>query len=202
MTDPIRAQPEPAGLSDEKLMELMPQQFRDDLAAAVRAMAEQADIDSTRAKGVMRIILNRHVVDFARAAIAADRAQRQPVPPEQGEVQELVRVLHQAADNDEWDGASPEWCASLTRAADLLAQRYPQPVPVSEWRTIDTAPKDGTEILASDYDAVEILSWRKGRFELGIPGEWISRDGQAFFPAWWQPLAGHPALPLPVEVEG
>ena len=61
--------------SDEEIMGLMPQQMHDDLAAAVRAMAEQEGIDSTPAKGVLRIILNRHVVDLVRAAL--DRWGRQ-----------------------------------------------------------------------------------------------------------------------------
>ena len=62
--------------SDEEIMELMTQQMHDDLAAAVRAMAEQEGIDSTRAKGVMRIMLNRHVVDLARAVLARFGTQR------------------------------------------------------------------------------------------------------------------------------
>jgi hypothetical protein len=60
MTDP----------TDEEIMELMPQQMRDDLAAAARALAEQAGTDSRRAMGIMRIILNRHAVDHVRAALA------------------------------------------------------------------------------------------------------------------------------------
>lgn len=64
------AEPEPEEPTDEEIMALMPQQMHEDLAAAVRAMAEQAGADSTRAKGVMRIILNRHVVDLARAVLA------------------------------------------------------------------------------------------------------------------------------------
>ena len=56
--------------TDEEIMELMPQQMRDDLAAAARALAEQAGTDSRRAMGIMRIILNRHAVDHARAALA------------------------------------------------------------------------------------------------------------------------------------
>jgi hypothetical protein len=64
----------------------MPQQMHDDLAAAVRAMAEQEGIDSTPAKGVLRIILNRHVVDLARAVLA--RWGHQPTPPAEGEVGE------------------------------------------------------------------------------------------------------------------
>ena len=61
--------PEPEGPTDEQLMELMPQQMRDDLAAAARALAgfDRANI---KAAGAMRIILNRHAVDHARAALA------------------------------------------------------------------------------------------------------------------------------------
>jgi len=59
MTDP----------SDEQLLELMPQQMRDDLAAAARALAgfDRANI---KAAAAYRIILNRHAVDHARAALA------------------------------------------------------------------------------------------------------------------------------------
>ena len=66
----LLAQPVAEGPSDEEIMELMPQQMREDLAAAARALAEQAGTDSRRAMGIMRIILNRHAVDHARAAIA------------------------------------------------------------------------------------------------------------------------------------
>ena len=61
MTDP----------TDEEVMELMPQQMHDDLAAAVRALT--GDIpwpDNPKAAGAMRIILNRHAVDHARAVLA------------------------------------------------------------------------------------------------------------------------------------
>lgn len=68
------------------------------------------------------------------------------------------------------------------------------------WQPIDTAPKDGTEILASDYDAIEIVSWVAPRFDVGITGEWTNREGEAMYPAWWQPLPDHPPLPA-VEVE-
>jgi hypothetical protein len=62
------AQPEPAP-TDEEIMELMPQQMRDDLAAAARALAG-FDRATVKAAGAMRIILNRHAVDHARAALA------------------------------------------------------------------------------------------------------------------------------------
>jgi len=63
------AEPEPEGPTDEEIMELMPQQMRDDLAAAARAMSG-FDPDNIKAASVFRIILNRHSVDHARAVLA------------------------------------------------------------------------------------------------------------------------------------
>ena len=75
------AQPEPVGPTDEEIMDLMPQQMREDLAAAGRALAEQAGTDSRSATGVMRIMLNRHAVDHARAVLARwGRPTPQPIP--------------------------------------------------------------------------------------------------------------------------
>ena len=65
--EPATTPPEPP--TDQEIMGLMPQQMHEDLATAVRAMAEQEGIDSTPAKGIMRIILNRHIVDLVRAAL-------------------------------------------------------------------------------------------------------------------------------------
>ena len=64
-----------SAVSDEELMELMPQQMRNDLAAAASALACGLAItgferDSPKAAGVCRLILNRHAVDHARAALA------------------------------------------------------------------------------------------------------------------------------------
>lgn len=74
------AQPKPQGPTDEQIMELMPQQMHEDLAAAARALAEQAGTDSRSATGVMRIMLNRHTVDLARAVLV--RWGRPAIEPE------------------------------------------------------------------------------------------------------------------------
>jgi len=55
--------------TDEEIMELMPQQMRDDLAQAASAMAGFYR-PSAKAAGAMRIILNRHAVDHARAVLS------------------------------------------------------------------------------------------------------------------------------------
>jgi hypothetical protein len=62
-----QSQPEPVAPTDEEIMELMPQQMRDDLATAARAMA---DFVGPKASTVCRIILNRHAVDHARAVLS------------------------------------------------------------------------------------------------------------------------------------
>jgi hypothetical protein len=75
------AQPEPVGPTDEEIMGLMPQQMHDDLATAARAMAEQAGTDSRSITGSLRIILNRHAVDLARAVLARyGRPAITPIP--------------------------------------------------------------------------------------------------------------------------
>jgi hypothetical protein len=55
--------------TDEEIMELMPQQLRDDLSHAARAIAG-FDPANIKAAGAMRIILNCHAVDHVRAALA------------------------------------------------------------------------------------------------------------------------------------
>jgi len=62
------AEPEPEGPTDAELLELMPQQMRDDLAAAARALAG-FDPDNIKASSVFRIILNRHIADHSRAVL-------------------------------------------------------------------------------------------------------------------------------------
>ena len=63
----LLAQPVAEGPTDEEIMELMPQQLRDDLSHAARAVI---NFENPKAAGAMRIILNRHAVDHARAVLA------------------------------------------------------------------------------------------------------------------------------------
>jgi hypothetical protein len=95
------------------------------------------------------------------------------------------------------DAQKAQWY--LTRLINTL-DRYNGDTTVMEgvddfnqgaWQPMDTAPRDGTEILASDYDAVEIVSWRT----YTDAGYWTERGGEIMFPAWWQHLPNHPLLP-------
>jgi hypothetical protein len=62
---------------------------------------------------------------------------------------------------------------------------------VMAWLSMSTAPLDGTEILASDLDAVDIVSWDDDTDE----PRWRTRDYGYFYPCAWQPLPDHPSLP-------
>ena len=61
------AQPEPVP-TDEELLELMPQQFRDDLATVSRLAAHGISPDVT--PGIFRVSLNTGALDYARAVLA------------------------------------------------------------------------------------------------------------------------------------
>jgi hypothetical protein len=62
------AQPKPVAPTDEELLELMPQQFRDDLATVTRLAAHGASPDLPR--GIFRVSLNTGALDYARAVLA------------------------------------------------------------------------------------------------------------------------------------
>jgi len=104
--------------SDEEIMGLMPQQMHEDLAYAARAMANEAGTDNRKAKGFMRIALNRHAVDLARAVLA-HWGNPAPAPPADGEVAELVEWLQEEADDYECIGCEDS-AAKCERVAELL----------------------------------------------------------------------------------
>ena len=110
----LLAQPVAEGPTDEEVMELMPQQMRDDLAAAARAMI---GFDNPKAAGAIRIILNRHAVYHARAVLAK-WSRPTPQPPTDGEVTELVEWLQSMRDLA--GEHNPDEQRRYTRAAELL----------------------------------------------------------------------------------
>ena len=121
--------------SDEEIMGLMPQQMHEDLACAARAMANEAGTDNRKAKGFMRIALNRHAVDLARAVLAR-WGRPAPAPPADGEVAEAVERLrtvvaaYKSCRNTDhiWslsgNGVNARLTVTLlTRAAELLERQ-------------------------------------------------------------------------------
>ena len=164
--------------SDEEIMELMPQRMRDDLAAAVRAMAEQEGIDSTPAKGVLRMILNRHVVDFARAVLVrwgrpapapAGERQAAPVPalPEDAQVIEhsehtiLVPVpVPVAVSERPWEREG--WCDDEGRCWCMSSLDGPPP----RWWLVRPEPlSDGWVLPANALLTTEVDRAERGEVE-------------------------------------
>ena len=163
----LLAQPEPEGLTDEELLELMPQQFRDDLATVSRLAAHGAGPDIT--PGIFRVSLNTGALDYARAVIAADRARR-PTPqlPADGVVGELLKWLGK---DRQFLDLRPDVKDRILRVAYLLQRQHPQPVAVSErpwekeagWRDLDGecwwCPPDGPPYWSLANPAMVYGGW-------------------------------------------
>lgn len=69
----------------------------------------------------------------------------------------------------------------------------------SGWQPIETAPKDGTQLLLYDCGVIKIGSWREDDYR-GIE-EWLENDWNDFSTGWasspiyashWQPLPTPP----------
>jgi hypothetical protein len=75
--DAALAQPEPQGPTDAQIMELMPNEFSDDLASAASCVAGT----STKIAGACRVVLNAGAVSHCRAVLARwSRPAIEPVP--------------------------------------------------------------------------------------------------------------------------
>jgi hypothetical protein len=67
---------------------------------------------------------------------------------------------------------------------------------MSTWQPIETAPKDGTEILA--WDGIQrIVAWfdvfsERQQVLCGRPGDWRFSDDDPCLPTHWQPLPAPP----------
>ena len=170
--------------SDEELLDLLPQGNESGFWLPKCLPSDWVDGDF--------IAPPKAIIAFARDVLEL-WGNPTPQPPAEGEVGDKARYLVKEL-RDHADDLSPslELFDLAHRAAELLER---QVLVAVTWQPIETAPRDGTEILASDYDAIEIVSWVGPRFDVGITGEWTNREGEAMYPAWWQPLPDH--LPLP-----
>ena len=136
------------------------------------------------------------------SALCARAAEMIP-PASDGEREELALLL--IADAECLEAEQPDRMAmtnqQMRRSATLLRQPAPAAVPVAVdgWLPISTAPKDGTEILASDFDAIDVVSWENPPEE---PPGWIDRYDQYMHPSWWKPLGDHPPLDSMAELAG
>ena len=132
------------GPSDEELLDLMPQQFRDDLDSVSRLASYSTPVEP----GIYRVILNRFLViralSFARA-ILARWGHPAPQPPAEGEVAEIAAWLRAYSDCEFGPHSEDPDHRGLYRAAELLQQQHPTPVPVSDepWKREGWCDEDG-----------------------------------------------------------
>lgn len=60
---------------------------------------------------------------------------------------------------------------------------------MSDWQPIETAPRDGTVVMAHDGKWQSITDWCDKR------GAWLNYDDRPWQPIEWRPLLGLPAPP-------
>jgi hypothetical protein len=149
--------PEPVAPTDEEIMELMPQQMRDDLANAAHALAG-FDRANVKAAGAMRIILNRHAVNHARAVLARwGTPAIEPVPvsermpePEDCDAEGGCWWWHPDHKEDDfidgWILLDPKWAGSRRDSDDSLIYTHWLP----HWALPVPAPTN--TINQEDYD--------------------------------------------------
>lgn len=125
-------------------------------------------------------------------AIQRDRNAR-PTPPAEGEVAELAAKLRRLAPHNPLGTADP----TITRAAELLQQQHPTPVPVSE--RLPAMVTDGLRV-AGDCDeqgrcwaGTRAFVDTSGDRDIDYPPSWELREVRAQDDVW---LPAH-ALPLP-----
>jgi len=132
-----------------------------------------------------------------------------PVEPTPGMLEPFARVLCMALnlDPDEPEAPHGEWptwygqCGPLAAAwtaALAAAPSHPEP---KGWRTIDSAPRDGTPILITRPTAYMVEEgWHVVRWDED-DGGWVCHDGKFDTPlrgpepSHWQPLPEPPVSP-------
>ncbi|MEB3275383.1 MAG: hypothetical protein VKM92_00295, partial [Cyanobacteriota bacterium] len=133
------AEPEPEGMTDEELLELMPETMRDEFSYASKACS---DATGGQVKPrIFRVCLNTAALEYARAVLArwgtSNLAEIRsslgdPSTVEGLATAEILRRLRTKAATEKANRCHYS-STLLTRAADLLKRLSPpQPVPVSE----------------------------------------------------------------------
>jgi hypothetical protein len=200
----VLAQPEPVGVTDEELMEQMPQHVSDDFAAAARALAGPGAPKAVA--GACRVGLNRNAVDFARAVLARyGHPALAPIPVSEGlpepvgptdlpPVQETApeRIWLHLNGANEWlpfkDEEGVVWSPDQIDESDIPYVR----VDLARWGRVAIAPIPVSERLpgAEDCDA-------EGRLYAVYKGRWFQIDLSCIVEGGFTHWLPTSALPLP-----
>ena len=77
-----------------------------------------------------------------------------------------------------------------------------------EWQPIETAPKDGSDILLGGCQhgpAIRVASWGNGRYlgpKKGYERDWCDGPQYGFAPTHWMPLPAPPLLASAPPLDG
>jgi hypothetical protein len=135
MPVPVAERPEPEGVGDVQIMELMPQQLQKDLATVSRLAAHGAGPDV--GPGLFRVSLNTGIIEHCRAVLARyARPTIEPVP--------VAERFEFSVFNSEYEeqagGTAPTYAEALSYGQHYLSQ-YSQDGPHSlEIRRVEVLP--------------------------------------------------------------
>jgi len=132
-------------------------------AAEIQNMREQGGLSANDANGI-QAQLQRQRLAGLRAVFDLGH---QPSPPAEGEVRELVAKLRRLAPHNPLGTADP----TITRAAELLQQQHPAPVPVSEgWPEFSDCERVNDQTWCFN----PLLShWKLTRIKQGVHTHWL-----------------------------
>jgi hypothetical protein len=131
----LLAQPEPEGLGDAQIMELMPQQLQKDLATVSRLAAHGAGPDV--GPGLFRVSLNTGIIEHCRAVLTR-YAHPTPMPVPVAERFEFS--VFNSEYEEQAGGTAPTYAEALSYGQHYLSQ-YSQDGPHSlEIRRVEVFP--------------------------------------------------------------
>ena len=92
----------------------------------------------------------------------------------------------------------PRDCSALANRLLSLARAGLEAGKAEEWLPIETAPTNGTRVLALCADAQApraSITWWDGRWLVQVvPDKFVSGDPRQWFPTHWRPLPAPPAI--------
>lgn len=72
---------------------------------------------------------------------------------------EMLKAVWGCAHPGNWIFAPEDWWAEMLKFAPAAPSPAPAAVPAAQWMPIETAPKDGTDILAIEGNAIYKAAW-------------------------------------------
>ena len=116
MPVPVAERPEPEGVGDVQIMELMPQQLQKDLATVSRLAAHGAGPDV--GPGLFRVSLNTGIIEHCRAVLTRYGTRPQPVAVSERWLDAVMNELAKA------EAKHPEWPTDPLHAIAIIGEEF------------------------------------------------------------------------------